>query len=80
MIDKKIKAGFSRNYRASIDRIESPSRQVALIGDQREALKAIETYESEIAAAKGMMTAFAAKKKNDIGKVVMRGGREYGDY
>ena len=63
MIDKKIKAGFSRNYRASIGRIKSQSRQVALIGDQREARKAIETYETEIAAAKVVMVAFAAKKK-----------------
>ena len=62
MIDKKIKAGFSRNYRASIDRIESPSRQVALIGDQREALKAIKTYETEIAAAKVARVACADKK------------------
>ena len=63
MIDKKIKDGFSRSYRASIDRIGSQSRQVALIGDQREALKAIETYESEIAAAKGMIAVCAEKKK-----------------
>ncbi len=62
MIDKKIKAGFSRSYRASIDRIESPSRQVALIGDQQEARKAIETYETEIAAAKVVMVACTDKK------------------
>ena len=71
MVDKKIKAGFSRNYSAPIGRIGSQSRQVALIGDQREALKAIETYETEIAAAKGMRTAFAVKKKNDIGEMVV---------
>ena len=63
MIDKKIKDGFSRSYRASIDRIKSLSKQVALIGDQREALKAIETYESEIAAAKVARVACAEKKK-----------------
>ena len=67
MIDKNIKDGFSRSYRASIDRIGSQSRQVALIGDQREALKAIETCESEIAAAKVVTVACAEKKKNDIG-------------
>ena len=63
MIDKKIKAGFSRNYSAPIGRIESPSRQVALIGDQRDALKAIETYETEIATAKVARIACAEKKK-----------------
>ena len=62
MIDKKIKAGFSRNYSAPIGRIKSQSRQVALIGDQREDLKAIETYETEIAAARAVMVACADKK------------------
>ena len=33
------------------------------MGDQREALKAIETYESEIAAAKVVTVACAEKKK-----------------
>lgn len=62
MIDKKIKAGFSRNYSTPIGRIKSQSRQVALIGDQRDALKAIETYETEIAAARAVMVACAEKK------------------
>lgn len=69
MIDKNIKDGFSRSYRASIDRIGSQSRQVALIGDQREALKAIETCESEIAAAKVVTVACA--EKNDIGEMIV---------
>lgn len=62
MIDKKIKAGFSRNYSAQIGRIKGQSRQIALIGDQREARKAIETYETEIAAARAVMLACADKK------------------
>ena len=63
MINKKgKKVQFSRNYRASIGRIKSLPKQVALIGDQPEALKAIETYEAEIAAAKGMIAVCAEKK------------------
>ena len=57
------KAGFKRSYRASIDRIKSLSVQVATIETQREALKEIEIYEVEIAAAKAVMTACADKKK-----------------
>ena len=68
MIDKKIKDGFGRSYRVSIDRIKSLSKQVALIDDQREALKAIETYESEIAAAKEVMAAYTEKKKMILDK------------
>jgi len=63
MIDKKIKDGFSRSYRASIDRIKSLSVQVATIETQREALKEIEIYEAEIVSAKSVLSACADKKK-----------------
>ena len=62
------KAGFSRSYRASIDRIKSLSVQVAPIEEQRKAIKEIETYESEIAAAKAVMAACAEKKKMILDK------------
>ena len=57
------KAGFSRSYRASIDRIESLSVQVAPIEDQRKAMKEIETYEAAIVQAKTIMATCAEKKK-----------------
>ena len=57
------KAGFSRSYRASIDRIESLSVQVAPIEEQRKAIEKIEGYELEIAKAKEVMATCAQKKK-----------------
>lgn len=62
------KAGFSRSYRASIDRIKSLSVQAAPTEEQRKALKEIEIYESEIAAAKAVMAACADKKKMILDK------------
>lgn len=63
MIDKKIKDGFSRSYRVSIGRVKSLSAQVVPIEDQREALKEIEIYKSEIAAAKAVIAACTEKEK-----------------
>lgn len=57
------KAGFKRSYRASIDRIESLSVQVAPIDEQRKAISEIEQYEKEIAKAKAAMTGCAERKK-----------------
>lgn len=57
------KAGFKRSYRASIDRIESLSVQVAPIDEQRKAISEIETYESKIAKAKSVMDGCAERKK-----------------
>lgn len=62
------KAGFSRSYRASIDRIKSLSVQAAPIEEQRKALKEIEAYESEIAVAKAVLSAYADKKKMILDK------------
>ena len=62
------KAGFSRSYRASIDRIKSLSVQAAPIEEQRKALKEIEAYESEIAVAKAVLSACADKKKMVLDK------------
>lgn len=62
------KAGFSRSYRASIDRIKSLSVQAAPIEEQRKALKEIEAYESEIAVAKAVMAACTEKKKMILDK------------
>ena len=62
------KAGFSRSYRASIDRIKSLSVQAAPIEEQRKALKEIEAYESEIAVAKAVLSAYADKKKMILNK------------
>ena len=62
------KAGFSRSYRASIDRIKSLSVQAAPIEEQRKALKEIEAYESESAVAKLVLSACAEKKKMILDK------------
>ncbi|WP_253814398.1 restriction endonuclease subunit S [Treponema vincentii] len=62
------KAGFSRSYRASIDRIKSLSVQAAPIEEQRKALKEIEAYESEIAVAQAVLSACADKKKMILDK------------
>ncbi len=62
------KTGFSRSYRASIDRIKSLSVQAAPIEEQRKALKEIEAYESEIAVAKAVLSAYADKKKMILNK------------
>ena len=57
------KAGFKRSYRASIDRIESLSVQVAPINEQRKAVNDIEIYEEKIAEAKAIMAGCANRKK-----------------
>lgn len=57
------KVGFKRSYRASIDRIEALSIQIAPIEEQRKAISEIETYESEISKAKAVMAGCAERKK-----------------
>lgn len=57
------KVGFKRSYRASIDRVESLSIQIAPIDEQRKAISEIETYESEISKAKAVMAGCAERKK-----------------
>ena len=57
------KAGFKRSYRASIDRIESLSVQVAPINEQRKAINDIEIYEEKIAEAKAIMAGCANRKR-----------------
>ena len=57
------KAGFKRSYRASIDRIEGLSVQVAPIYEQRKALNEIKNYEEKIAKAKAIMAGCANRKK-----------------
>lgn len=62
------KAGFKRSYRASIDRIESLSVQVAPIEEQRKAISEIETYEQKISEAKAVMAGCAERKKSILEK------------
>lgn len=62
------KAGFKRSYRASIDRIESLSVQVAPIEEQRKAISEIETYEQKISEAKAVMAGCAERKKQILEK------------
>jgi restriction endonuclease S subunit len=62
------KAGFKRSYRASIDRIEALSVQVAPIEEQKKAISAIETYEAEISKAKAVMQGCAERKKKILEK------------
>ena len=62
------KVGFKRSYRASIDRIESLSVQVAPIDEQRKAIIEIEQYEAQIAEAKTIMASCAERKKRILEK------------
>ncbi len=57
------KAGFKRSYRASIDRIESLSVQIAPIEEQRKSISKITQYEEKIAEAKAIMDDCADRKK-----------------
>ena len=62
------KAGFKRSYRASIDRIESLSVQIAPIEEQRKAISEIENYEQKISEAKVVMDGCAERKKQILEK------------
>jgi len=64
LLEKEGKrVGFSRTYRASIDRIESLTVQVAPIEEQRKAIEKVEAYEVAIAEAKTVMAGCADRKK-----------------
>lgn len=64
LLEKEGKrVGFSRTYRASIDRIESLTVQVAPIEEQRKAIEKIDAYEVSIDQAKTVMTSCAERKK-----------------
>lgn len=64
LLEKEGKrVGFSRTYRASIDRIESLTVQVAPIEEQRKAIKKVEAYEAAIDQAKTVMVNCAERKK-----------------
>lgn len=62
------KAGFKRSYRASIDRIESLSVQIAPIEEQRKAISEIENYEQKISEAIAVMEGCAERKKQILEK------------
>ena len=62
------KAGFKRSYRASIDRIEALSVQIAPIEEQKKAISEIEAYEAEISKAKTVMQGCAEQKKKILEK------------
>jgi len=62
------RVGFSRSYRASIDRIEGLTVEVAPIEEQREAVAQVEQYESEIRKAQAIMDGCAARKKAILDK------------
>lgn len=57
------RVGFNRSYRASIDRIESLTVDVAPIEEQRKAVSKVEQYEAEIRKAQAIMNGCAARKK-----------------
>lgn len=61
-------AGFSRTYRASIDRIEGLSVVVAPIEAQRQAVAQVEQYETEIRKAQAIIDGCAARKKAILDK------------
>lgn len=64
LLEKEGKrVGFSRTYRASIDRIKSLTIQVAPIEEQRKAIKKVEAYEAAIDQAKTVMVNCAERKK-----------------
>ena len=52
----------SRSYRASIDRIEGLTVEVAPIEEQHKAVAQVEQYESEIRKAQAIMDGCAARK------------------
>ena len=62
------RVGFSRSYRASIDRIEGLTVEVAPIEEQRKAVAQVEQYESEIRKAQAIMDGCAARKKAILDK------------
>lgn len=57
------RVGFSRSYRASIDRIEGLTVEVAPIEEQRKAVAQVEQYEAEIRKAQAIMDGCATRKK-----------------
>ncbi len=62
------RVGFNRSYRASIDRIEGLTVEVAPIEEQRKAVAQVEQYESEIRKAQAIMDGCAARKKAILDK------------
>lgn len=62
------RVGFSRTYRASIDRIEGLSVNVAPIEMQRQAVAQVEQYEAEIRKAQAIMDDCPARKKAILDK------------
>ncbi|MBR5643588.1 MAG: N-6 DNA methylase [Salinivirgaceae bacterium] len=62
------KVGFKRSYRASMDRIESLSVQVASIEDQIVAVSRVRKFEEKIAEAKAIMASSAERKKEILRK------------
>ena len=62
------RAGFSRTYRASIDRIEGLSVEVAPIEAQRQAVTQVEQYEAAIRQAQAIMDGCTARKKAILDK------------
>ena len=62
------RVGFSRTYRASIDRIESLMVNVAPIEEQRQAVAQVEQYEAEIAKAQAVMASCPQRKKDILDK------------
>ena len=62
------RVGFSRSYRASIDRIEGLTVEVAPIEEQRKAVAQVEQYEAEIRKAQAIMDGCATRKKAILDK------------
>lgn len=62
------RVGFNRSYRASIDRIESLTVDVAPIEEQRKAVSKVEQYEAEIRKAQAIMDGCTARKKAILDK------------
>ena len=62
------RVGFSRTYRASIDRIEGLNVNVAPVEMQRKAVAQVEQYEAAIRQAQAIMDGCAARKKAILDK------------
>ena len=62
------RVGFNRSYRASIDRIEGLTVEVAPIEEQRKAVAQVEQYEAAIRQAQAIMDGCSARKKAILDK------------
>ena len=63
-----LQLGFSRNYRASIDRIKSISVRIPSIEEQTRIVSEIEKYEKEISQLREIISQFTKRKEGVLNK------------